>query len=270
MDHYVAHLDTSRGYAFLELKGRALICFNAFLVMSLLNSNYVNQEGLLKELADGIIASQKADGSYQTDFLSQLKNNMDYYPGEAMLSLMKIYLHSKDKAYKDSVEKAFPFYRNYWRHNKNTAFIPWQTETYLLLYKENHDPELTRFVFEMNDWLIDNFQINKSKNHFEDGGLPKTKPRCGSTAVYLEGVSDAYAMAILIKDVVHTRKYADSLRSGVRFVLNLQVTDPLNFKNPKRALGGFKASLTSCYQRIDTTQHATGLLIKSVKNKLFL
>ncbi len=102
-----------------------------------------------------------------------------------MLALIKLYDYTKDKKYLDSVNKAFYYYRDYWRNNKNTAFVPWHSQTYKLLFKETKDPDVAEFIFEMNDWIIDNYQIQKSKYPDEVGGFPKYYPTF-STSVYLE------------------------------------------------------------------------------------
>lgn len=116
---------------------------------------------------------QEDDGSFKTSYTSDEIKGVDYYPGEAVLSLMELYKSTGDERYINSVKKAFPYYRSYWRDNKNTAFIPWHSQTYRLLYEETEDPELAEFMFEINDWLIDNYQIEDSEYIDEIGGFQK-------------------------------------------------------------------------------------------------
>lgn len=255
---------------YIDLGDDAKIAYNAFLIMALVNSpNYPGREILMRQLADAILGQQQEDGSYNTDFLKKSTTGTDYYPGESMLALMKLYNATKDEKYLGSVKKAFPYYRDYWRKNKNTAFIPWHTQTYKLLYEISPDKELADFVYEMNDWIINSEQQFKSDYPDYIGGF-KEQPS-NSTASYLEGLADAYVVAQKVGNNEHIEKYRKSIKLAARFVLQTQYTDRNIFyiKNPDKALGGFRQSLTNNQQRNDYTQHATLGLIKVYQNSIF-
>jgi hypothetical protein len=166
---------------------------------------------LLTLLGKGIISLQNIDGSFNTYFVSDRNTGVDYYPGEAMLALIKLYNKTRERTYLDAVYKAFYYYRQYWRNNKNTAFIPWHSQIYFLLYNEIKDPQIKDFVFEMNDWLINNYQIYSDAYIDEIGGFPKSNPR-NSTSSYLEGIADACLLARNIDDNFHLIKYRDGIR----------------------------------------------------------
>jgi len=129
---------------------------------------------------------------------------------------------------------------------------------------------VAEFIFEMNDWIIDNYQIQKSKYPDEVGGFPKYYPTF-STSVYLEGINDAYYVAKMLNDTVHMNKYADSIKIGTRFVLQTQFTKNNTFylENITKSIGGFKTSLTSNDLRIDNTQHSVMALMKTYENYIF-
>ena len=187
-----------------------------------------------------------------------------------MLALMKLYQQTHEERYLASVQAAFPYYRAYWRGNQNTAFVPWHSQVYLLLYQEAEDPELAEFVFEMSDWLIDTYQITEREYIDILGGLKKGNPR-NATSSYMEGINDAYQLAVLVNDKEHQKKYAESIRNGVRFILQMQYNQENIFylENPERAIGGFRESLVSNDQRNDYTQHALMALMKTYDNELF-
>ena len=271
-NHYLANERTKDGYAYLAIDENPSIAFNAFMIMSLLNSNIAQKAALLDKLAQGILSRQLPDGSYRTNFNSDKITGIDYYPGEAMLSLMKIYKATKNTAYLDSVKKAFPYYRKYWRNKKNSAFIPWHTQAYYLLYQETADPELAEFIFEMNDWLIDHYQIYRSAYLDKIGGFPKKIPGGTVTAVYLEGINDAYALAVEKQDRRHKEKYGRSIAWGTRFILQSQFNEKNSFylENPKRAIGGIRITLMDNIQRVDSVQHSVMALLKVYKNKIFI
>jgi len=262
---------TGETYSFLSINGKAKLAFNAFIIYALTNyADYPEKELLLNHFARGILHQQNADGSYRTYFESDKNTGTDFYPGEAMLALTKLYKQTRDNKYINSVKKAFPYYRDYWRNKKNTAFIPWHTSADLMLYQETNNPEIIDFIFEMNDWLIDTHQIQEHQFADLTGAFTKKAPRY-STSSYMESINDAYSLAKQIGDKPHQKKYADSIRKGTRFILQTQFTPDNVFylKAPEKAIGGFKESLVNNRQRIDFTQHAVIALIKALENDLF-
>jgi len=267
---YLANGKCDAGICYVEIEEKATIGHNAFLILSLINTDYEAKSFLLNSFAKGILETQLEDGSYATNFNSDEVTGIDFYPGEAMLALMKLYEFEKDERYLESVKKAYPYYRNYWRSNKNTAFIPWHTQADFLLYKQTKNPEIADFIFEMNDWLIDKYQIKNSAYPDLIGAFTKENPR-SSTSSYLEGITDAYELAIEMKDTKHIEKYEDSIKSATNWLLLSQYTPENTFylKNPDRAIGGFRKSLTKNNQRNDYTQHALMALKKIYKLNLF-
>lgn len=271
LDFYLGYRVCREDYCYLEIENRSKLAYSAFLILALINNpDYPESKELQESFARGILSLQNGDGSFRTYFLSNSTSGTDYYPGEAMLSLMTLYRNTGKTAYLDSVIKAFPYYRDYWRGNKNTAFVPWHSQTYLLLYNETENPEVADFVFEMNDWLILNYQIRESEYADEIGGFPKGKPR-NSASSYLEGINDAYVLAKILGDGYHSQKYGDSVREGTRFILLTQYTKDNAFyiSNQERAIGGFRHSLERNDQRNDYTQHAVMALMKAYKNGIF-
>jgi len=270
LDRYLANKKTNQSGAYIEINGNANIAYNAFAIMALINSpDYPDSDKLAEELASAIVGTQQENGSYKIDFIKDDSGGVDYYPGEAMLALMKFYEKNKDKKYLESVEKAFNYYRNYWRENKNTAFIPWHSQAYLILYNATENKELADFVFEMNDWIIDNDQQFKNKYSDYIGGF-KERPS-NSTASYLEGINDAYALAKEVGDMNHASKYSKSIRAGARFVMQTQYIADNTFylENSQKAIGGFRQSPINNSQRDDYTQHATLSLIKTYANNVY-
>lgn len=195
--------------------------------------------------------------------------SIDFYPGEAMLALMMLHRHSGDDEYLDGVRKAYPYYRRYWRGNKNTAFVPWHSQALSLLYEETRDESIPVFVFEMNDWLLDSHQIKDGPYHDKIGGFGHYPG--SSTSSFLEGLNGAYRLAKLVGDQERMDRYSEAIRLGVGCILQMQYTDDNSFYlvNPRNAIGGFKQSIVRNDQRIDFTQHALNALIKAYENEIF-
>lgn len=273
LKYYQNYISEQDGYLFASIDGKALLSYNAFLILAILNINdYPDRSKVIKQLADGILSAQKNDGSFYTDIKLKVvdKDNIDYYPGEALLALMQVYNYNKDPIYLNSVKKGFIYYKYYWENNKNKAFIPWHTQAYYLLYNITKDEEIPEFIFEMNDWLIKNNQITASEYADEIGGMPHNDPSC-STSSYLEGINDAYILAKAIGDKQHEKMYMESLILGSRFILQTQYNDRNVFflRNPNRAIGGFRQTLTKNTIRNDYVQHAVIALIKVYDNHIF-
>ena len=277
-DYYLGYKAQKENYSYLKID-EPKIAYNAFIIMALINSPSPEYDELAKEFGDGIVTVQRENGSYSTDFEKDSDDGVQYYPGEAMLALMKLYEATDDKRYLESVKKAFPYYREYWHENKNTAMVPWHTQVYYLLYQHTKDESIPPYVFEMNDWIIDNFQLLTCPDIEKIGGFPKNDPR-NLTGFVLEGLVDAYKLAdeIAIKaeaegpeddpsrfEQSRRKKYKNSVELARDFVLRSQYikSDTFSrFKNSRRVIGGFKASIKDPRVRIDYTQHAVMALIK--------
>ncbi|MBU0457921.1 AMMECR1 domain-containing protein [Patescibacteria group bacterium] len=276
LDHYLQFLKCERegkrtSYCFAEIDGSAKLAYNAFLIFLLLESpDYPNSQMLLAQIARGIVSQQQEDGSYNTYFNSTQNSGQDYYPGEAVFALMKLYQKTENKNYLESVQKAFPYYRNYWRENKNTAFIPWHSQAYRILYEETKDPEVADFIFEMNDWIVQNHQTLQSPYGDLIGGMPRGQER-NSTSSYMEGLTSAHVVAQLAGDKNRVRKYGDAIKRGIRFILLTQYTPENSFyvPNQDRAVGGFRSSLANNSQRIDFVQHAVFALLDALETGVF-
>jgi len=276
VDHYRAFtIRDDAGGLFLTIDGRSPIAFGAFLILALNElPDYPNRDALVRQLAQGIVNQQQADGSFRTMVgTTNIMRGIDFYPGESMLALMHAYRLLKDAVYVEAVERAFPFYRTHWRTNPSTAFVPWHSQVNLLLYQATQNPESAEFTFEMSDWMIDTYQLVSPTYLDELGGFgvgKSRKPR-NSTSSYMEGIGAAHHLATLVGDEERINKYRESSRLGVRFILQTQYTPDNAFylKNPQRAIGGFTQSLTRTFQRNDYTQHAVMALLKASENRIF-
>ncbi len=274
--YYLQFYKEKENYAFVNIHN-ATIANNAFLIMGLLNSYKYNltftwnlsQDQLIENLANGIIKMQRPDGSYNTKFLMNSNSGENFYPGEAMLALMKLYNYNNDEKYLNSVKKAFPYYQKYWRKHKNTAFIPWHSQADYLLYKATNDKIYADFVFEITDWILTSQGINNSAPD-EIWWFPKKNPRISTTA-YMEWINDAYKLAVNLDDKERIEKYWNSIKLATRFILQLQFTEENSFYlvDKTKAIWWFKQTLTNNQLRNDNAQHASSALMKIFKNNLF-
>ena len=271
LDYYLKNYRVKgrKGF-YVKTDKRAPIANNAFLIMALINSpEYRGREKLMRGLADELLAQQRNDGKFITDFETGGEGGIDFYPGETILALMKLYEETGEAVYFEAAKRAFPYYRDYWRGNKNTAFVPWHTQVHLLMYKAEKNPEWAEFAFEMNSWLIDNDQLFEPAYPDLKGGFKRNPGN--STSSYAEGVCDAYALADLAGNDERAAKFLESCRLALKFVMQTQYTPDNVFylKDGNRALGGFRKSLVDNSQRCDYTQHAILALMKAYRHGVF-
>lgn len=228
------------------------LAYNAFAILTLLSLDRPQKDEYLSLFANGIEYQQLPSGELQTFFFQPQKTGVDYYPGEAIFSLMSLHEKTQEKRLLEVTKNAFPFYRDYWRGNKNTGFIPWQTRGYRKYFDATQKQEVADFIFEMNDWLLSEHKPKEECSHF-------TFSRGGVVSVFMEGVIQAYDTAEKLGDTKHQECYRNFVQEGSNFLLTLQVTSEEPYG--KAALGGFRSSASSNEQRVDNNQHAVTALI---------
>jgi hypothetical protein len=147
-DHFEKHFeyDSDDDFLFVNITPTKIkLGYSAFIILVLLEMEDDLKDYYLMQFANGVLFQQQEDGSFNTFFYKDLnpgeETGVDYYPGEALFALMKLYQYTGNRTYLEAVEKAFPFYRDYWRSTNSTAFIPWQTRAYSLLYQETKKRE---------------------------------------------------------------------------------------------------------------------------------
>lgn len=207
---------------------------------------------------------QKADGSFFSFFGSDSDRNQNFYPGETLLLWATLYEESRDPALWERIDNAFKYYRKWHLENRNPAFIPWHTQAYVKLLKLRPYPEMRDFVFEMNDWLLDVQQWDgvdypDQRGRFHDPNRPFGPPHASSTAVYLEGLIDAYQLAVMEKDEARRKRYRTAILRGLRSLMQLQFTDGVDMfyiSQRERVYGGLRTTVYDNRIRVDNVQHA--------------
>jgi hypothetical protein len=208
---------------------------------------------------------QRADGSYQTFWGSESRDNQNYYPGETLLFWSTLYDQAPDPALMEKIQRSFKYYRTWHRENRNPAFIPWHVQAYVKLLLKKDDPEMRDFVFEMSDWLEDMQQWDSAEypdflGRFYNPKHPEFGPsHASSTAVYLEGYIDAYRLAVHVGDKTRAEKYKRIIKRGLRSLMQIQYTDDIDMfyiHQKDRVLGGLRTTEADNSIRVDNVQHA--------------
>jgi len=242
------------------------IAGTAFLLGAMVELYIPDYKDDMKKMADAIIALQEDNGKLRTDFYRPLRDiDQLYYPGETLLTLIRYYKLSKYEPAKKAVEKAFPFYLEFWDDNKEGPFVPWQIRAYQELYQVSPQKKYADFVFDLMDWMLKRYKpVGKEAGYGREGAF---STQFASTAVYSEGLSQAYALALEIKDKKHIELYSKALKGTLGYLLGLQFKeeDVYWVKRPGKVVGAIALRPDINELRLDATYHAISAIHYSTK-----
>jgi hypothetical protein len=230
---------------------------------------------LLAKLATFAISQQREDGYFYSYFayapgVRVPRQNSIYYPGEALLGLVRLYGIDSQPRYLEAARRSAEFLvKRRWRWATIELYVP-------------PDAWLTQALAELDaitpeDWLRDYaYRIVRVTEmtmlRAEDGAPPDLVggpasgfafPGVTPAGSRIEGATAAWRMALGRAEAdVAARLRALSLLSA-RFQLNQQYRPENSYflPRPARASGGFRGSPVHSHVRIDYVQHnATALL----------
>jgi orotate phosphoribosyltransferase/AMMECR1 domain-containing protein len=200
----------------------------------------------------GRIATHRDSGAAADEF-------QDYFPGQVLFALAAAVLAGftpKDEA---RIRRAFLYYRHRFRYERSFGQVSWLMQAGRSWWEVDGDAGWAGLVFEIADWIRE-FQLDKNggfiTGHQQDGpGY--------TTAVYLEGVAAAAALADRMGD---RRRYVDCMdacESGVRFLRELTIRPEHDamLSSPGFALGGVRRSLAASEVRLDFVQHSLAAVL---------
>lgn len=227
-------------------------------------AEFSHEEAALRRTVEAL---WQEDGSFRTFYLPSDRNdNQNFYPGEALVLWATLYAQEQDTDLLERFMMSFEYYRA-WHldpENRNPAFVPWHTQAYYILWTETNDPALRNFIFQMNDWLLsmqewDSATYGDTMGRFYDSSRPQYgPPHASSTGTYLEGLIDAYRLAVAVGDSGRADQYRLAIRRGLRSVMQLQFADDIDLYYISRrelALGGIRTTVYDNEIRVDNVQH---------------
>ena len=231
-------------------------------------------------LCHAIEALWQPDGSFRTFLKPRDRNdNQNFYPGEALLFWATLYQYTHNPQLLERCKKSVRYYQMWHQQHRNPAFVPWHTQAYALLYRATGDLEFLNLIFEMNDWLLamqqsESVRYNDLRGRFYNPDHPEYgPPHASSTGVYLEGLADAYRLAIEIMDRDRAQRYRQAIRQGLRSVRQLQFRDKIDLFYISQISPVHGALRTTVYNnliRVDNVQHCLMALIKLIQFPDFL
>lgn len=224
---------------------------------------------LMQELASWLKENQNQNGEfivhkqqYSTgehfDFVSH------YYPGEAILALVRLYQIDKNETWLDVAENAAHYLINI--RDKDDTLETIAHDHWLLyglneLYRERKKQLYLDHSFFISEAIMKT-QITEetaSREELIGGYVPRSgnEPNSTPVACRSEGLSASYKLA---KDFGYhelAEKMKHAIKEGVKFQLQMQLRPEsvMHYANKKLVTGAVQGGLKSLGLRIDFTQH---------------
>lgn len=241
-----------------------------------ITQNYEYLE-LMQRMARWICENQNEDGEFiiqKQRYSTKEKYNFksEYYPGEAILSLVRLYQLDGNKKWLNSAELASYYLINVRDKHANINTIihdHWLLYALNELYRKQpqeiyigHVSLITKSI--MKSQITDNIENPDWNGAYR---IPYIRLESTPTACRSEGLCAAYH---LLHDTGYAKealKIIKTIEEGIQFQLQNQLRPEsvIDYKNKKLCLGAFKRGLMRFDLRIDFTQHNISSLIAYYK-----
>jgi len=220
----------------------------------------------IQSLAKYIKQSQSESGEFlckryystriNSDFVSQ------YYPGEALLALCRLYDLDGNETWLNIAEKGAKYLiliRDAKYSTNDLVHDHWLLMALNELYRDRNNPLYYNQSIRIAESIM-NKQRDGENIITEDPnwlGSYYTPPRSTPTATRSEGLIAAYRLARDFGNDTIAEKILKAISLGIKFQLQTQFKseDVEDLPNPQQAIGGFHSSLTDYNVRIDYVQH---------------
>jgi len=232
----------------------------------ILDEHYID---LRNRFGNALLFMQIDDGRFYTYFRQAVartipKKQARYYPGEALLGLIKLYEVTKDEKWLNAAIKSADYQvEEFWRTGRPDN---WSIQALSRLYRIVQDPKYKKACYAMADWNWNHQWRKDRKPKYPDylGGYDNARPpRSTPAASRTEAADEALKLALFEDDKEKIEQYAEAVLSAVRFDMNCQYRPENTYflANPSRALGGIKGSPIANDIRIDYCQHVIAAFI---------
>jgi len=216
-------------------------------------------------LANLILAMQRKDGSFEMRYRLQSGDEQGfeslYYPGEALLGLIRLFKLNGDQRLLNAALRGAGFLIESQRRMDTLPADAWLMQALGDLYNASPQKQYDGHAIALAEAMMaEQYDGNDQADYA--GGFGPGPPRATPAASRAEGLVSAYRLARSIGDV-RASKIASALRACARFQLTQQfsVKNSGSLPNPARARGGFREGPTSLRIRIDFVQHNISSLL---------
>ena len=261
--------DNDTGYILYNNKSK--LGAMAMALRTLVHSPFFNdyQDQAIK-LANCIFSLQNPDGSFEPwfiepDYICDADYLLTFYSGEAILSLVEMYLKTNNSFYLDVAIESQDFYIDKYvvhlEDNYYPAYVPWHTQSLNKIYNITGNQTYANVVLILNDKLLELQNTEGPPEHlgrFYNASTPQYgTPHSSSDGIYTEGLAYAYEIAVYLNDTNHKEKYTNAITLGVQNLITLQYNN-----SDEKINGAIRCTENDFRIRIDTTQHTIDALRK--------
>ncbi len=224
---------------------------------------------LRDRLSAGILTRQMPTGLIEANFATTQRGApQDTDPGQALWAMARTYRVDRSPAILTFVRNAYDHYQKQFSVKPTFAVIPWQACAFAEIALAAPERRYIDYVFGMVDRL-EPYQLT-DRNCAEPlmrGGIDTLGQGVAgvSTGIYLAAVADALGLARRVGDKTRVDRYERMLRSGTRFMLQLEFRQEECYYVRSRAdtVGGVRTTPWDHTLSIDNCQHALFALIKA-------
>ena len=222
-------------------------------------------------LAAFILSMQRPNGSFATFLRPEGRDDcQNFYPGEAMLALMRLHAVTGRADALAAVARAYPHYRAFHLARPNPAFVPWQAQALLRLTQATGDPAPRAFARHITRWLIGLQQGADQPADVQGGFFAPDRPDFGpphasAIGVYMEGIVEVFADARATDDPALAETCRISLLRAARALRQLQFRhgdDMFSIHHRSRVRGAIRTAVHDNTIRVDNVQHGLMALLR--------
>lgn len=232
----------------------------------------------LRGLAEWIVASQAADGEYASHKVDLSTGEVarflsDYYPGEAILGLMRLATIEPDQVLKQKWQKSAITAARWLIHvrDKGKELVELEHDHWLLyglneVYRVEQDADFLAHTRRLVEAILTTqvgSAFGPTAGHPDWQGGWYEPPRTTPVACRVEGLMAAVKLLTDFGEESEVKPLLLAAQAGLAFMLQNQLWgEKLMFlPNPERAMGGFHSDFNNWHIRIDFVQHSISALI---------
>lgn len=269
--------DGRRAFVFAE---RTKLGAQALALVALLERRGVtgdtSYDGPIRELAEFLLSMEIPDepGRYYQSFGAEIGDRRltpysDYYPGEALLALVRLADQFPDGPYFEYAARA----ARYLVHERDgdlpaRGAVPgedhWLTIALAELYQQHPEPAYAHVVYLQAESML-RHQFTPADNDVWAIGASRLRNPVNftSTATKAEALIAAWELAARRGDAEMAARAADGARRTVQFLMRVQHTEENTgqFPRPDRLIGAWGQDAVKPYVRMDFVQHNVSALL---------
>ncbi len=233
-------------------------------------------DGEIREMAEFLLSMEipEEPGRYFQSYSTTQGGRLytpfsDYYPGEALLALVRLDQQFPDGPYLKYAQRA----AHYLVHVRDGDLpslmsVPredhWLTMALAELYPIVPDPAYVQVVSLQAESMLGHQYTQGDGNAWAVGASRLRNPvNYTSTATKAEALIAAWQLARLRGDAELESRLANGARRTVQFLMRVQYTDENSapFRRPDRLIGAWSQDVVKPYVRMDFVQHSVSALL---------